>query len=1403
MSRLVLFGVSVLASFCLAGRVHAETVYEFGFGKADITPTVPLRLSGYGGRSEVAEGIDEQLFVRAMAIKPPGGQLAVLVSVDTIGLPGVLTKSIAERVAAAHGIPRSRFVLACTHSHTAPHVSPGLTNLFAVPMTDDQTKDSTAYTARLADQVVHSVAQAVGDLKPARLFTAEGAARFAHNRRVVQNGQWSGFGERPEGPTDHALPVLKITDADGALRGVVFNYACHCTTFGGNYNRVNGDWAGYAAKYIEEAHPGATALCTIGCGGDQNPERDENAEAAMRLATSHGREIAIEVDRLIAGEVREITADLAASFGYAGLPVDRPSIDDLKKALEDRQPQVRQHAQNMLAVHERMGRLPETYPAPLQVWRFGDELCMVFLSGEVVVDYSMRLKREIKSSLVWVSAYANDVYGYLASERVRREGGYEVSSSMIYYNQPGAWAEGTEEVVVRRVHELVEEGSFAGPFTPEEALGTFRLPEGFKIAIVAAEPLIADPVNFAVGADGRLWVVEMGDYPRGEDGQEKPGGRVKVLDDTDADGRYDKCSLFLDGLSYPNGVFPWRDGVLVSGAPAILFARDINGDDRADEVKELYAGFDEANPQHRVNGFAYGLDNWLYLAGGADNGEVNSSRTGQTVDIGSQDFRIQPDKGLIGPVGGHTQHGRNRDDWGNWFGGDNSHPFWHYVIPDRYVARNPYVSTPDLKVHLYSPPFAPPVFPASRTLDRFNDLFALDRFTSACSPIAFRDESFGPDFANAAFVSEPVHNLVHRAILVDDGVTFRATRHVSEGKSEFLASTDHWFRPTALATGPDGALWVADMYRQVIEHPEWIPEAWQAQLDLRAGSDRGRIYRVYRSDPVPLPNVAKMTALELLEELSHANGWRRDTAQRLLVERGEQSVIGKVEAILQSSIHPAAKLHALGVLQGLESLTAGHVLAALADRDPRVARHAILLSEPFLNEDPSLGRALVGLVDHPDKRLRLQLALSLGEWDHADAADALVQLALADVGDAWMRVAVLCSARRHAGAMLAGVLGRGESAAHSQLVQDLIATALSEDEGDRLGAVLDSITKFDDAPDVWQIAALASLDRALRRKDMSLAKLSERTPAEGRESLEKAGKVVEAARRLVADREAPLEVRLAALPLVGRGAARQWEDVSSLAGLLSPQEPVALQLACVGALSEFDQDEIAGLFLSNWRQLSPQVQSEVLSAMLARRTWHIRLLDALQAGEVQINDLNAAVRTRLQSAEDEFLRGRADKLLARASVEDRSEVLERFRSVAELSGDASRGAAKFQATCAACHRHQEIGNNFGPQLAALSDKSDEALLIAILDPNRAIENKYKSYTCVTADGRTLSGMITAESASSVTLAQTSGTEQVLLRVDIEELSSTGVSFMPVGLEKDLSPQDLADLFTFIRQDARE
>jgi putative membrane-bound dehydrogenase-like protein len=940
--------------------------------------------------------------------------------------------------------------------------------------------------------------------------------------------------------------------------------------------------------------------------------------------------------------------------------------------------------------------------------------------------------------------------------------------------------------------------------TAEASRRSIRTRPGFEVELVAAEPLVQDPVAFAWGPDGKLWVVEMGDYPLGVDGKGAPGGRVKYLEDTHGDGKYDKATLFLDGLHYPTGVLPWHKGVLITCAPDILYAEDTDGDGKADKVVSLYTGFQPGNPQHRINGLVWGLDNWLYCANGDSGGRVRSVKTGAEVEMRGRDLRVRPDDGGMEAESGQSQFGRSRDDWGDWFGCNNSNPMYHYVLSDHYLRRNPHVAAPELRLPVSVTPGAARVYPISRTLPRFNDPGAANHFTSACSVIVYRDELFGPAFANNTFVSEPVHNLIHRELMTPEGVSFKSRRAPDEQESEFWASSDNWTRPTTIQTGPDGALWVADMYRAVIEHPEWIPPDWQKRLDLRAGSDKGRIYRIYPvgTRPRSIPRLDRLDTAGLVAALDSPSGWQRDTAQQMLLWRHDKAAVPLLEKQAAESTRSLCRLHALCTLDGLGELRPAVLRRALADAHPGVRRHAVRLCEGRLAGEDALGTALLERVEDADAQVQLQLACTLGEWDDAPSGPALARLALRSGEDRYLLTAVLSSVNgKNLEPLLRTVLaaGGGKEAPPAALVENLLRQALALNDSRATVRLLEAVAapeKGRYAP--WQLAAVAGLLDALDQRGTPLARLQKEGSPELQAALRPLGDLFAAARSLAGDEKAPEAERAVAVRLLGRGPDRQKEDVTALADLLVPQTGEELQAAAVGALGALRDPRVPEVLLAGWKGYGPGLRSRVLDVLLARQEWAPALLDAVERKQVLAAEVDAAHRQRLLQHKLVGIRERSAKAFAGAVDPDRQKVVEAYRSALALTGDAARGRQLFTKTCATCHQLGDLGQQVGPDLASVGDKSPEGLLIAMLDPNRAVEARYVNYTAITKNGRSFTGLLLSETGNSLTLVGTDGKKQVLLRGELDELSSTGKSLMPEGLEKDLKPQDVADLIAFVR-----
>ncbi len=600
-TTIVVFAFILVAE--LATYAQAAEPFQVGFAKREITPTEPIRLSGYAVRSSPFSGVADPLSVRAMAFSSgkEGGDRAtkILVSIDAIAVPAEMTRRIERWLSQSYQLGRPDFVIACTHSHTAPHLSGTLRNLYSVPLSEAEIAAIDRYTNFVESQMKAAITEAIEHRQAATISTTVGTVRFASNRRGIVSSAENEAAGIDRAPYDHQLRMLRI-ESNGQWIGVVFQYACHCTTISPDINQVSGDWAGLAAAKLEQLHPGITALPVIGCGADSNPQ----PRGKYEMAQSHAAEVVGEVERCLTTSGISLTAFPIGYFGYAGLAPEIPPRSYINEQKASSDFNRRNWAELMEQTLQRMGRLPETYPAPIHIWRFGDTLDWIFLGGEVVADFQRRLSKEFPDREVWVASYCDDVFAYVASERMRGEGGYEVDSSMIYYAQPGRWQSGTEDLIIRRVRDIASELPFEDrALLPEKSWQSITVPPEFTVDLMASEPDVADPVNISFGLDGKVWVAEMGDYPLGSPN----GGRVRWLQDLDGDGKLDRSVVFLEGLSYPNSVMAWKDGVLILAGSELLFARDTDGDGLADAKEVWVEGFHSIGPRVSNGGSTAGF----------------------------------------------------------------------------------------------------------------------------------------------------------------------------------------------------------------------------------------------------------------------------------------------------------------------------------------------------------------------------------------------------------------------------------------------------------------------------------------------------------------------------------------------------------------------------------------------------------------------------------------------------------------------------------------------------------------------------------------------------------------------------------------------------------------------------
>jgi putative membrane-bound dehydrogenase-like protein len=830
----------------------------------------------------------------------------------------------------------------------------------------------------------------------------------------------------------------------------------------------------------------------------------------------------------------------------------------------------------------------------------------------------------------------------------------------------------------------------------------------------------------------------------------------------------------------------WRKGVLICAAPDILYAEDTDGDGKADVVKKLFSGFGTHNYQARVNSLTYGLDGWVYGSCGLFGGEIKSFN-GKTYHLGNRDFRIKPDTGELEPVTGTTQQGRVRDDWGNWFGCDNSTLIRHYVLDDHYLKRNPHVVYPNAAINIAADPIPNRLYPLKSDAQRFALSGPPNAVTAACGLGIYRDNLLGEQYRGDAFTCEPVNLCVHRLKLTPKGSTFEAKRPADEQTSEFLASTDKWFRPVQAVTGPDGCLWIVDMYRFVIEHPRWIPHEDAAKLDLRAGQGMGRIYRVRPKDsPAHVPErLDKLNRRELFEFLNNPNGWQRDTAMQMLEWTPEPTPAATLEWLAKNRQMPETRLGALACLTAIDQLPPAVIEQSTSNPSPGVRRWAIRFAERLLQSDAKIGPAIAAHADDEDAQVRLQVAYSLGEWDDPKAAEALGHMAVKYADDPYLTAAVLSSlTEKNLPGVLATVLKEaGEAGPPPAFIAQLMRMAAATKNDKAEAELLAAATTPKSGKFVrWQFEAVAA------------AKFDRRaTLPEGlRDRLAEIGK---AALRVVADTGAQEADRIAAVALISRDGLIKDEQWEVFKELLSPASSPALRAAAVEHLGQLGAGP-AHLLLEGWKTYPPAMRNQVLDILMSRDRGPEKLLDGIAEKKLAAAEIDAARRQRLLNHPDKAVRERAAKVFDGAVNPDRAKVLKEYADVT-ANGDADRGKAVFTRVCAGCHKLAGVGVQVGPDLAALANRTPAYLLQEILDPNRNLDSRYVQYQAVTKAGRTVTGILAGETATTIILRGQERKEENLLRSDIEELRGSGKSLMPEGIEKDISKKDMADLLTFL------
>lgn len=948
----------------------------------------------------------------------------------------------------------------------------------------------------------------------------------------------------------------------------------------------------------------------------------------------------------------------------------------------------------------------------------------------------------------------------------------------------------------------------AEPYTPQRALETFQHDPDVRVELVACEPLVFDPVALCFDALGRLFVVENRGYPTDE---KPPRGDVVLLEDKDGDGRMDTRKVFAKGFDYPNGIMAWRDGVLLTCAPDVIHLRDTDGDGDADEREVVLTGFAPGgSTQLRTSHPTLNVDGWIYFTNGLSGGEVRlpGDPPEKAVKMGTLDLRWNPWDGRIETTGGQAQFGQAFDDLGNKFVCSNRKHIQQVMLQPADLAQNPYLAATETVADIPDHDEAAKLFPISSNVTTAYS--HTGTFTAACGLAIYRGTAMGESFYGNSFICDPTGNLVHRDILDADQGAARVARRAYPNR-EFLASPDNWFRPVFLANGPDGALYLCDMYRKTIEHPVYLPAEIAAKTDFETGRDMGRIYRIVGKDHIAKrpTDLHKMNPEELAKQLSCPNAWERDTAFRLLLEHRPEGLESTARA-LATGADPRAAVMGLRLLQVL-GLKEGEAVARVLEHSNPDVRETVVrtFGHPWIT--PTKIRMLLA---DSSPRIRFHAALASQElFGYGDISappydgpmldtteKELARLAVESARDPWLTAAAFLGARNNISYFLESLCEQ-LAIADARNDEDHLRLALRMGQAaGRLHQLWQFSRAFhaadSGAVEPWKLATFAGcLETLTTSGDAGRTKFDQlfrKNDSEERQAMSAAVLAT------CADAAAPINVRAHAMRLAGGMAYAEVKDM--LLPLLSTGTPPEVQVLAIRALADTGDPAVGGVLAEpkTFAAFTGPARTAAKTALFSRAEWTLALLQSIERGETSPYTLDPSTRERALKSANAEVAALAKKLLTDLGGGDRDQVVEAHKGLLALPGHRDAGQLIYRNTCAQCHVFQGEGHAVGPDLSDIRAQTPDYILLHILNPNKVVTAGYESYTISTHSLETHTGIIAAQNDTAITLRQVLGVEYNIPRDDIDTLSTDNRSLMPDELERTLNDQQLRDLIAYLK-----
>lgn len=1433
--RSLVVGIAFLISSGLFfdSQLHAEEGdLVAGVFAKNINPvTLPVWVNG-GIAGKQVDRINDPLHARCLVLGDGRTQVAICI-VDNCILPLELVDKAKATTFTKTGITSDHILIAATHTHSAVAVD----GVHGTPVQQD-------YAELLPSWIAEGIAQAQNRMMPAQWGTnsviceryiycrdwmmetgkANSSPFSGRNGDSVSMNPGHGNPNKvaPVGPVDTLVPILSIQDMEGRPISVLASF---CTHYAGSPN-LSADYFGVVCDRLAsllrpdtpEAFVGLMANATSGNANCVDFSKPSSPFTHVDVGNYVSGKILAALPSIVYSKKITLDAELESIDLSVRMPTEKEVAtakhyiathfpDRLPKTLDEN------YARETVLLSE----MAPTRKLNLQAIRLND-FVIVANPCESYNETGLKLRQASPFRSTMNIGLANGHAGYIPPPEMYQLGGYTTwrcRTSCLEEQAEPKMVEGlvrvmrTLETRRKAATPVAIQSKPNSPVTPKESLKWLEMEAGYRVDLVAAEPQIVDPVSMRIDRLGRMWVVEMGDYPNKDN---EPKGRIVVLQDSDEDNYYETSTVFADKLLFATGVQPWQDGAIVTVEGQLLMLRDTDGDLRADKTEVWLDGFATGNPQLRANHPILGADGWLYIASGLRGGKISATlpfkeASGEPLDLTGCDLRVHILTGQIESIAGPTQFGLSFDRFGRRYGCSNRNPCFEIISERAEISLSP-LSGLASSLHDVSP---------SNSLSSVRPLFDswttsnlhAGQFTAACGLLVSHSSHFNSSLYATVLTCEPTGSLVQRrSILRQDGLLLVAPE---SSQSEWLASRDPWFRPVDAYEGPNGDIYIVDMYRAVIEHPEWVPAELKNRPDQRLGDSYGRIYRVTRKErtEVDYPK-GWNSSTHLTESLTSPDTWRRNVAAQSVLEVAamgdKEAYTATLRGICRDSNLPVGSI-----------ASACSLLSALNALDEETAESLFL---------------------HPSADLRSMVWKALSQ-SSSSASPKWSALAMKTLGAEEASVVEKQSAAWFIAAQSNDVNPGGETARWGQLLSVSTKALLAHNEHPHLwmavtAACRNNLLQLLTHYRMEAGASRNSFNGVAREYLVRLATRAVQIVSPGFSLHEYANSIavnaggkpsdsvqacnfailegIARSGKLAVEHNSPLEKLAIQFASKSQDPVNQRSSVVILASSRS-EVARAQALRCldssdfnivkvaISTCSVHDTPEFTKWLLERFPSALPGIRQEIFSAIRNNPKRLSSMVSLLESGKLSTKVFDASQIQALSAIRGNDIAARLAKVLSSSANTNRQRVVEEYLTqfaTMPVGKSEHRGKSIFAKHCATCHRLDNVGTLVGPDISDSREQSYEKLLISILDPNRSIDSNFFRYMVRTDEGMVFEGLLKDANVQTISLQGQNGALTIVRRSEIEELKSSGTSLMPEGIESQISPGEMAELLWYIK-----